>query len=369
MKMKKLLINHRINFIFCGMLNFLLLSSPLISLADERGRIYIEPSELPSAVPSSINSIKNDFKTSAEITKNIGEGVSSVGKILNSDSSGGAKYFGGGIQATGSVLSLVYDGDKCLKTHELDSCADGLKDMAGATKGMAEGVEGLGTIKAVPAVGQIYNTVNVGSSIVKGVDAYYRGDDAGVLNHSFDVVEKSFDIGLSATLPPAGLAKGLMDSACNIASGKSCANLAVEEQVKVAKEYYDSTGCVKVVSWDEGFIQCDERKVEQIDNEKRLNRLANYSEYQKENGVLQNQQRTQANRSDSIASDDNGFVELLGIVGASLDAYQTQASQHKNNKNSQSGSSSSCQNKPYNTPDGCHPGHDEARHPGGCYCG
>ena len=57
MKMEKLLITHRINFIFCGMLNFLLLSNPVISFADDGGRIYVEPSERSSAVPSSIHSI------------------------------------------------------------------------------------------------------------------------------------------------------------------------------------------------------------------------------------------------------------------------------------------------------------------------
>jgi hypothetical protein len=33
------------------------------------------------------------------------------------------------------------------------------------------------------------------------------------------------------------------------------------------------------------------------------------------------------------------------------------------------GAGASCPRKTFNTPDGCHPGHDEKAHPGGCYCG
>jgi hypothetical protein len=33
------------------------------------------------------------------------------------------------------------------------------------------------------------------------------------------------------------------------------------------------------------------------------------------------------------------------------------------------GSGAACPRKTFNTPDGCHPGHDEKAHPGGCYCG
>lgn len=80
------------------------------------------------------------------------------------------------------------------------------------------------------------------------------------------------------------------------------------------------------------------------------------------------QQAAQPNSADFLSALNtmvNGFSPSLQTPTASAPPQSAALSGDAGG----SGLSASCPPKTFNTADGCHPGHDEAAHPGGCHCG
>lgn len=312
-------------------------------------------SESESAVPKS-NTVTNDFKSYSDKANHSGNITSSTSKL-----NGGGGIYGSILSGTGAVIALPLNLNDCInKTPE--SCADLGKNSADVMNAGHDVLVGTKSIKAVPVIGHIYNAVDVGSSVAKG--------------DYIDVIDKSFSIGLTAVAPPLGLIKGIADSACDIAYGNSCTKLGIEAQAKADQYSYDTTGCfIALDHIGNSHWTCDDQKGKEIDANKQKERELTTETRRKqfEEVERKNKQAAQIRREyEQSALQDNTGVELddFNAIAQVLNAVATGIAETSNQtQSSKSTKSNSCEQKVFNTPDGCHPDHDEANHPGGCKCG
>lgn len=308
------------------------------------------------AVPSSnksqkTNNSQDEFKDNTKTTSQIGKAISAGGELANST---GAKYLGSGLKATSSGLKAINSTSSCADNVNAIDCSDSVKDISNTIKAGSDGVKSLGG-KSNPVVSKFNKKINVGSTLVKAQEAYQRGDQKMFREHLSDSVDHLVSI-------PMGPIKDLADTACEVRSGKRCIQGYLDSRDDVLRDQYNETGCIDYGGMD----VCYPGKQKEIRN-KRYEEFNNMLvENEKDQAKIR--QEAQGDQKQSSPKNDDGavFFDLVGVVLNGVIDNEVKKAESKQQAQS---SGSNCQPKTFNTPDGCHPGHDENSHPGGCHCG
>ena len=339
-----------------------LVSISNFALADD-STIPKPRSENESAVPKS-NTVTNDFKSYSDKANHTGNITSSASKLK-----GGGGTYGAVLSGTGAAVALPLNLNDCIN-KDLESCADLSKNSADVMNAGHDVLVGTRSIKSVPVIGHIYNAVDIGSSAAIG--------------DYVDVIDKSFSIGLNAVAPPLGLIKGIADSACDIAYGNSCTKLGIEAQAKADQNSYDATGCFNTLDrFGNSFWTCDDQKGKEINANKQKERelTAETRRKQFEEIEQKNEQAAQIKREYQLSAsqeavntnNENDFNLIADVFSAVVtgiaEAEKQNQTRHPNSSSlSAGGAGGACVQRVFETPDGCHPNHDEASHPRGCKC-
>lgn len=306
-----------------------------------------------SSIPptSGYDAIVDGVKTGADKLKNGGKAISGYGTLVgNTDTSFGGK----GVSAIGGIVKGGIEFTECLETPGI-SCGKSASSTAKGLIDMAEmGSKVPGPVKTIVTVGDIAVTGT------ESVIAIKDGDPDKALSKAADTSEKLFDVGLTVVSPPLGVAKGVADAACNIAAGKSC--LKVKTQKVEAWEQEGIMHNAIVFSGGQMVMPMPKDGDDFLGMQKSSSNLSEFDKMSQQN-KLEAEKKKQAVVEAEVAKqtflakqEGPNISDFLNIVS---DVYLQQSNK--------AGASQSC-NKVYNTPDGCHPGHDEKAHAGGCRC-
>lgn len=310
------------------------------------------------AVPPTVGDpVTDGFKTSIGITKNVGEGIIGLEGLT-----GVPSYMGSVVSGVGNTADALIHADNCIEGNSNVPCVKAANSTIQAIKNGTTAVVG----KTPSYLGGAANAADILTTGYEISDAWSRGDQGEVFSKSFDAGEKTLDIGISATYPPAGYAKNVADAACNMAAGKSCLKLTVEANAEAnAKLLREGI----VVSPSGGGAYFSPELKAAFDEE----RLSKFKQLQDDNRRAEEHRQRQIADKASMANNNQqtnqGFYDVLTTFANT--AVQMQQMKKQTSSPSQSSPatvSQSC-NKTFSTPDGCHPGHDEGSHPGGCHCG
>lgn len=351
------------------------------------------------SVPSTKKSQKGsnsqeEFKDNTKTISQIGTITSTAGDLTKSSR---MNYIGRSVKATASGINAANSTLNCLENTNADNCSDSAKDISNTLKSASDNLKTYGS-KSNILIKKFNDVVNTGSPAVKAISALNRGDQEKVIDHTFETL----DAGANVVLP----LKPAADVVCERGTGKSCLRASSEMYAKTINDLYERTGCVPMPDG----AYCDEMKQDEIINkaaeERRNQRLANFNNVLIENEKYQAKIRHEAqdNQKQSSPNNDDGavFFDFVGVVLNGVIDNEVKKAESKNSrpvaKNTEPSSTSISMPTEYYSPksntstsspiqtidlskidrestissvtgksNGCHPGHDEKAHPGGCH--